>query len=151
VLSGAASRWLKVNDHGHLSVGVDWLASASFVTNSCDELSPRYETRDMPSERLDSSNVVGRCMLSQREELGWSQEKAGVLIGIDASSSRARISRYELETHEPPVRTARLIAEALDVPLTYLYCEEENVAKLIEKLRKSSEARRALVAQEWQL
>lgn len=55
----------------------------------------------MPSEPLDSSNVVGRRMRSRREELGWSQEKVGVLIGIDESSSRARISRYELGTHEP--------------------------------------------------
>ena len=67
----------------------------------------------MSSEPLDSSNVVGRRMRSRREELGWSQEKVGVLIGIDESSSRARISRYELGTHEPPVKTARLIADAL--------------------------------------
>ena len=33
-----------------------------------------------------------------------------MLIGIDESSSRARISRYELGTHEPPVKTARLLA-----------------------------------------
>ncbi|MGE6339047.1 helix-turn-helix domain-containing protein [Acidovorax sp. NPDC077664] len=70
-------------------------------------------------------------MRSRREELGWSQEKVGVLIGIDESSSRARISRYELGTHEPPVKTARQIADALGVPLAYLYCEEDEVAQLL--------------------
>ena len=41
-----------------------------------------------------------------REELGWPWEKIGVAIGIDESSSRARISRYELGVYEPPVPTA---------------------------------------------
>ena len=85
----------------------------------------------MSSESFRSSTVVGRRMRSRREELGWSQEKVGVLIGIDESSSRARISRYELGTHEPPVRTARLIADALGVPLEHLYCEDDDVAALL--------------------
>lgn len=75
--------------------------------------------------------VVGRRMRSRREELGLSQEKVGVLIGLDESSSRARISRYELGVHEPPVETARLIAEALRVPLPYLYCDDDDVASLL--------------------
>ncbi|WP_242421442.1 helix-turn-helix transcriptional regulator [Acidovorax sp. Root267] len=75
-------------------------------------------------------------MRSRRDELGWSQEKVGVLIGIDESSARARISRYELGTHEAPVKTARQIAEALGVPLAYLYCEDEDVAKLLLALAK---------------
>jgi transcriptional regulator with XRE-family HTH domain len=70
-------------------------------------------------------------MRARREALGWSQENLGVLIGLDESSSRARISRYELGVHEPPVATARLIAHALNVPLPYLYCEDDDVAALL--------------------
>jgi transcriptional regulator with XRE-family HTH domain len=70
-------------------------------------------------------------MRARREELGWSQEKVGVLIGLDESSSRARISRYELGVHEPPVAIARLIADALGVPLPYLYCDDDDVAALL--------------------
>ena len=33
--------------------------------------------------------------------------------------------------HEPPVPTARLIAEALGVPLAYMYCEDDKVAALL--------------------
>ncbi|MBK9440766.1 MAG: helix-turn-helix transcriptional regulator [Comamonadaceae bacterium] len=83
----------------------------------------------MPSSQ--SVSVVGRRMRQLRELKGWSQEKVGVLIGIDESSSRARISRYELGVHEPAVPTARLIASALGVPLTYLYCEDDGVAALL--------------------
>lgn len=81
-------------------------------------------------------------MRDLREQLGLSQERVGVAIGIDESSSRARISRYELGIHEPPVQTARLIAEALEAPLPYLYCEEDDVAKLLLALhRLSTESR----------
>jgi transcriptional regulator with XRE-family HTH domain len=85
----------------------------------------------MPSVPANSPNVVGRRMRSRREDLGWPQEKVGVLIGIDESSARARISRYELGVHEPPVATARLIAAALNVPLPYLYCEDDDIAALL--------------------
>jgi transcriptional regulator with XRE-family HTH domain len=70
-------------------------------------------------------------MRSRREALGWSQEKVGVLIGLDESSSRARISRYELGVHEPPIATARQIAEALRVPLPFLYCDDDDIAVLL--------------------
>lgn len=90
----------------------------------------------MKSVPQELSNIVGRRMRARREALQWSQEKVGVLIGIDESSSRARISRYELGTHEPPVKTARQIAEALGVPLAYLYCEDDLVAELLLVLRK---------------
>ena len=83
-----------------------------------------------------STSIVGRRIKDLREQLGWSQEKIGVAIGIDESSSRARISRYELGVHEPPVPTARAIADALGVPLAYLYCEDDKVAALLLALHK---------------
>lgn len=85
---------------------------------------------------------VGRRMRARREELGLSQEKVGVEIGLDESSSRARISRYESGVHEPPVRTAQAIAKALKVPLAYLYCEDDNVAELLMELHKLEKSAR---------
>lgn len=83
-----------------------------------------------------SPSIVGRRIKALREELGWSQEKIGVAIGIDESSSRARISRYELGVHEPPLPTARLIAHAMGAPLSYLYCEDDKVAALLLALHQ---------------
>jgi len=83
-----------------------------------------------------SPSIVGRRIKALREELGWSQEKIGVAIGIDESSSRARISRYELGVHEPPLPTARLIAHAMGAPLSYLYCEDDKVAELLLALHQ---------------
>lgn len=80
--------------------------------------------------------VVGRRIRQLREELGWSQERVGVTIGIDESSARARISRYELGVHEPPLPTLRLIADALGVPLIYIYCEDDQVADFLLRLSR---------------
>ncbi len=101
----------------------------------------------MVAESRHGPNVIGRRIRSRREEPGLSQEKVGVQIGIDESSSRARISRYELGTHEPPVDTARLIAKALGVPLAYLYCDEDEVAMLLKELAaRPANQRKALVS-----
>jgi len=62
------------------------------------------------------------------------QEKLGVLIGIDESASRTRISRYETGVHEPPIGTARLLAHALNVPLAYLYCDDDEIAEMLLNL-----------------
>lgn len=72
------------------------------------------------------------------------------MIGIDESSSRARISRYELGTHEPPVKIARLIAQALGVPLAYLYSEDKDTAILLLKPRQLPEVARGQLVREWQ-
>ncbi|MGM9484216.1 helix-turn-helix domain-containing protein [Roseateles sp. NT4] len=97
----------------------------------------------MDAGESSAATVVGRRMRARREALGWSQEKVGVLIGIDESSSRARISRYELGVHEPPVSTARLIADVLGVSLPYLYCEDDDVAQLLEALHRLPSEQRA--------
>lgn len=96
----------------------------------------------MAGHELQLSSIVGRRIKGLREESGWSQERLGVEIGIDESSSRARISRYELGVHEPPLPTARLIAHALGAPLTYLYCEDDKLAALLLALHKMKPAAR---------
>jgi transcriptional regulator with XRE-family HTH domain len=97
----------------------------------------------MAIKAVHTQNLVGQRIRSRREELGWSQEKLGVAIGIDESSSRARISRYERGTHEPQLGTARNIAQALGLPLAYLYCEENDVAELLLALKKLPGKQRA--------
>jgi transcriptional regulator with XRE-family HTH domain len=84
-------------------------------------------------------------MRTVRERLGYSLEKVGVAVGLDESSSRARMSRYELGVHEPPYATARLIAEALSVPVAYLYCEDDQVADLLLRIYKLAPRERGRV------
>ena len=77
-------------------------------------------------------------MRAARERLGLPQDRLGVLIGIDEGSASARMSRYETGVHEPPVATSRLIAMALQVPMAYLYCEDDDLAQVIVKASQLS-------------
>ena len=63
--------------------------------------------------------------------MGIPQDKLGVLIGLDEHTASARISRYESGIHEHPIKTARDMAEALGVPLGYLYCDDDRLAEII--------------------
>jgi transcriptional regulator with XRE-family HTH domain len=99
--------------------------------NRNDKNATCYETRHMSRDDSNSTSVLGARLRQRREALGWSQERVGVAIGIDESSSRTRISRYESGIHEPPVAIAMLLAKALKVPLAYLYCVEDELAALL--------------------
>lgn len=78
-----------------------------------------------------STSIVGRRLRVRREQLGWSLERVGVAIGIDESTARTRISRYELGVHQPPEETALLLAKVLGVPHAYLHCENDRLAEII--------------------
>lgn len=96
------------------------------------------------AKQTSPQNITGRRIRALREDFGWSQEKLGVAIGIDESSARARISRYELGVHEPPLPTVRLIADVLNVPLSYLYCEDDQVAELLLGLSHLADEERVM-------
>jgi transcriptional regulator with XRE-family HTH domain len=83
-----------------------------------------------PPKFIDAS-VFARRLREARLRMGIAQDKLGVKIGLDESVASARISRYESGVHEPPIKTARDIAHALDVPLGYLYCDDDRLAEII--------------------
>jgi transcriptional regulator with XRE-family HTH domain len=85
----------------------------------------------MPSKQNHKISVVGRRLRERREALGLAQEKVGVAIGLDESCARARISRYELGVHEPLLAIVKRLAAVLQVPVAYLYCEDEDIAQLL--------------------
>lgn len=80
--------------------------------------------------------IIGTRLRTRREQLGWSLERVGVAIGLDESSARARISRYELGVHEPPEPTAEQLAKVLEVPLPYLHCADDRLAQAILAMSK---------------
>ena len=71
--------------------------------------------------------------------MGLSQDKLGVLLGLDEQTASTRISRYENGIHEPPLKTAQSIATTLGVPLAYLYCDDNRLAELILQCSKFTE------------
>jgi len=91
-------------------------------------------------ESSQTKSPIGPRIYKARLAKGLSQEKLGVLIGLEEGSAGTRISRYENSIHEPAVGTSIAIAKALNVPLAYLYCENNALADLIISLAKFSTA-----------
>lgn len=85
----------------------------------------------MSNSLASNSTTFGRRLRTRRLALGLSQEAVGVLIGIDESSSRGRISRYELGVNEPAIAISRLLAKALRVPIGYFYCDDDLEAEAL--------------------
>jgi transcriptional regulator with XRE-family HTH domain len=87
------------------------------------------ETRSTSS--LINLSVFGSRLREARLRMGIPQDKLGVMIGLDEHTASARISRYEAGIHEPPIKTARQLADALQVPLGYLYCDDDKLANIV--------------------
>ncbi len=91
-----------------------------------------------------AKSLFGRRLREARLRAGIAQDKLGVLIGLDEGSSSARMSRYENGVHEPPFLWVERIADALEMPAAYFYCNDDRLAEIIlvysalpEKKRKS--------------
>ena len=70
---------------------------------------------------------------SARKVKGLSQERLGILAGIDESSASARMNQYETGKYAPDFLMAKKIAEVLDVPTTYFYTEDDLMAEMVLK------------------
>ena len=99
---------------------------------------------DMP--RLSPpGSLFGRRLRAARLRVGSPQDKLGVMIGIDEGSSSARISRYETGIHEPPVQIVQRLAEVLQLPTAYFYCEDDRLADLVAGYFQLDESAKASV------
>lgn len=63
--------------------------------------------------------------------MGLSQKQLGIVANIDEFVASTRINRYEQGIHEPDMKTAARLAKVLQVPLAYLFAEDEQLASMI--------------------
>jgi len=81
-----------------------------------------------------AQTVFGKRLRESRLRAGIAQDRLGTMIGLDESSSSARISRYETGIHEPTVSLAEKLADVLGVPLAYFYCQDDELASFIRDI-----------------
>ncbi|HEI6905439.1 TPA: helix-turn-helix transcriptional regulator [Yersinia enterocolitica] len=62
-----------------------------------------------------------------------SQEKLGILAGIDEASASARMNQYEKGKHTPDFEMACKLAKVLDIPESYLYTKDDLMAEMMLK------------------
>lgn len=83
----------------------------------------------MPIHNL---NVFALRLRIARKAKKLSQERLGILAGIDESSASARMNQYERGKHVPDFLMASKIAEILDLPTAYFYTENDLLAEIIQ-------------------
>jgi transcriptional regulator with XRE-family HTH domain len=87
----------------------------------------------------------GRRLKQARLAAQLSQKQLGIQAGIDEFVASTRINRYELGVHKPDYLTAQKLASVLGVSAAFLYAPEDDIADLIFRFGKATEAERAAV------
>ena len=83
---------------------------------------------------MEEKSVFARRLRAAREARGVSQKQLGILAGIDQFVASARINQYEWGKHVPDLQTAQRLATELNVPVSYLYEPDDDLAELIRLL-----------------
>ncbi len=85
------------------------------------------------------SNPIPIRLKQARVRAGITQKKLGVIIGMDEGSASGRMNHYEKGRHTPDISTLKKIADALNVPLNYFFCEDDVSAELSVLISKLPE------------
>lgn len=81
--------------------------------------------------RSAQPSVWARRLKEARLAAGLSQRQLGIDAGVDEFVSSARMNRYELGVHRPDYGIAVQLARVLDVPVAYLYCDDDEMAEML--------------------
>ena len=76
--------------------------------------------------------MLAHRLKQARLRAGLSQEKLGKLAGIDPMSASARMNQYERGKHSPDYQLMCRVAEILNMPVSWFYTEDEELARLQE-------------------
>lgn len=82
--------------------------------------------------------MLTKRLKEARLRAGLSQEKLGILAGIDEASASARMNQYEKGKHTPDFEMACKLAKVLDIPESYLYTKDDLAAEIILKFSNVS-------------
>ena len=85
------------------------------------------------AKRTDRNSIFAIRLAQARERAGLSQKQLGILAGMDPAVASPRINQYERGRHEPQLKTAKQLAEALGIPPAFLYTDDALLAELLLK------------------
>ncbi|RQM36351.1 helix-turn-helix transcriptional regulator [Erwinia psidii] len=76
-----------------------------------------------------------------RLKAGLSQERLGILAGIDEATASARMNQYERGIHTPDFELACRLASVMDIPACYFYAVEDDLAEIILEYTNARQSR----------
>lgn len=87
--------------------------------------------------RSEQATVWIRRLKEARHAAGLSQRQLGIAAGLDEGVASTRVNRYEVGVHRPDYGIAVKLAQALDVPVAYLYCDDDGMAETLLALHRA--------------
>src|SRR4051812_25006319 len=90
--------------------------------------------------RLSAAALFCKRLKEARLAAGLSQRQLGIRAEIDPFVASTRINRYEKGIHQADLQTANRLAEALGVPLAYLFAHDDRLARMIVAFSQLSRA-----------
>lgn len=84
--------------------------------------------------------MVPKRLKAARLRAKLSQEKLGVMAGIEEATAYSRMSHYEKGTHRPTFELVCAFADALNVPESYFYTRNDSFAEALLRLHVEHEA-----------
>ena len=81
-------------------------------------------------------SVFTKRLKQERKRAGLSQEKLGVLAGIDETTASARMNQYEKGKYQPYPNTVEKIAEVLGVPVALFYEDDDEIAEVLRLMHR---------------
>jgi transcriptional regulator with XRE-family HTH domain len=83
-----------------------------------------------------SMSVFSKRLKAARLMAEYSQETLGVLAGIDEMSASARMNQYERAKHTPDYSMVERLSNVLNVPESYFYEKDDEIATLLVTLHR---------------
>ena len=93
-----------------------------------------------PRPTESSRDVWTRRFKEARLSSGLSQKDVGIAAGLDEFVASTRINRYEVGVHHADYQMAVRLASVLDVPVAYLYCDNDEMANVLVAFHRAPKA-----------
>lgn len=90
-------------------------------------------------------SVFSKRLKDARKKAGLTQEKLGILAGVDEASASARMNQYERGKHEPDFSMVERLATVLNVSESYFYEKDEMVAEILFRIHRLSKPQKSSV------
>ena len=82
-------------------------------------------------------SIWARRLKDARLAAGLSQRQLGIDAGLDEFVASTRVNRYETGVHRADYGIAVKLAHALNVPVAYLYCDDDGMAQTLLALHRA--------------
>jgi len=90
-------------------------------------------------------NPIPARLKQARKKAKITQKDLGIKIGMEPSSASGRMNHYEKGRHTPDITALQRMADELNVPLNYFFCENDSAAELACLIDRLSEDEKVLL------